>query len=86
MGNCKKGREWYNGRCDKARNRKDKDGGGVMIMTEKNIRVEKVETSENMAEVIKVGVRNAQGIVRGYMGVYVPPKQVHGEILSTTTC
>ncbi len=36
------------------RNRKDKDGGGVMIMTGKNIRVEKVETSENMAEVIKV--------------------------------
>ena len=56
------------------RNRKDKEGGEVMIMTGKNIRVEKVETSENIAEVIKVGVRNALEIERAYMVVYVPPK------------
>ena len=56
------------------RNRRGKGGGGVMILTEKGIAVERVEISKNMAEVIKVVVKNALGIERSYMGVYVSPK------------
>ena len=56
------------------RNRKDKGGGGVMILTGKNIGVERVELSERKAEIIKVVVKSSLGTERAYMGVYVPPK------------
>ena len=56
------------------RNRKDKGGGGVMILTGKNICVERVETSKNKAEIIKVVIKSSLGIERSYMGVYVPPR------------
>ena len=68
------------------RNRKDKGGGGVMILTGKNIGVERVETSKNKAEVIKVVIKSSLGIERSYMGVYVPPKTSAWGGLSTRVC
>ena len=56
------------------KNRRDKGGGGVMILTKKNIRVDRVELSESKAEIVKVVVKNSYGKEMSYVGVYVPPK------------
>ena len=57
-----------------------------MILTGKNIGVERVETSKNKAEVIKVVIKSSLGIERSYMGVYVPPKTSAWGGLSTRLC
>ena len=72
------------------RNRSDKGGGGVMILTSKRIRVEKMEISNNKAEIVKIMVKNSVGKVRSYVGVYVPPltnawsRQEHETMLEDT--
>ena len=55
------------------RNRQEKGGGGIMILTRKNMRVIRVEMSENKAEIVKVVIGNKNGKERAYVGVYVPP-------------
>ena len=55
------------------KNRRNKAGGGVMILIKKNIGIDRVEISENNTEIVKVVVRNPRGEERSYMGVYVPP-------------
>ena len=55
------------------RNRKGKEGGGVIVMIDINIRVVKVEISQSKAEMIKVVVKEKNGKERLYVGVYVPP-------------
>ena len=55
------------------RNRRGKEGGGVMVVIDKEIRVVKVEISQSKAEVVKVVVKGENGKERIYVGVYVPP-------------
>ena len=55
-------------------NRKDKGGGGVMILTKKGMKVVKTEISTNKAEIVKVVIENKSGKERAYVGVYVPPQ------------
>ena len=55
------------------KNRKEKDGGGVMIATKKNIRVARVEITDEKTEIVKVVVKDLDGRESSYVGVYVPP-------------
>ena len=55
------------------RNRKGKEGGGIMIMVNSDIRVIREEISQNKAEMVKVVVRGKNGKEMVYVGVYVPP-------------
>ena len=56
------------------RNRRNKEGGGVMILTKKCVRVEKVIRSEDNSEILQVTVSSANGKTVNYVGVYVPQK------------
>ncbi|XP_050695649.1 uncharacterized protein LOC126985138 [Eriocheir sinensis] len=56
------------------RDRKSKQGGGVMLMVRKGIRVEKVIEGESLAEVLKVKIVGAEGRRRQYVAGYVPPR------------
>ena len=55
------------------KNRSGKGRGGVMIMTRKGIRVERVDISKNKSEIVQVEVKNGKGKTMIYTGVYVPP-------------
>ena len=55
------------------KDRRGKQGGGVMVLTKKDLVVEKVVNSEGLAEVIKVTICTATG-KREVVVVYVPPK------------
>ena len=56
------------------RDRKDKGGGGVLIMVKKDIYVEDVQYGKDMAEVISVVIKNSKGERRRVILTYVPPK------------
>ena len=56
------------------RNRLNKQGGGVMIMTKKNITVEEVVFGKGLAEILKVKIIERGGGKRDLAVAYVPPK------------
>ena len=56
------------------RNRRNTGGGGVMVLTTKCVRVEKVIKSEDKSEILQVTVSSANGKTVNYVGVCVPPK------------
>ena len=56
------------------RNRNQKKGGGVMMLTRKDVVVGNVEKGEGMAEVLKVELVMKKGRIRDLVLVYVPPK------------
>ena len=49
------------------RNRRNKGGGGVMILTEKCVRVEKVIRNEDKSEILQVTVSSANGKTVNYV-------------------
>ena len=56
------------------RNRNTKKGGGVLLLTKKELKVDNVVYGEGRAEVLKVGVRQSGANRRDFAVVYVPPK------------
>ena len=56
------------------RNRKEKQGGGVMFLTRKNLKVSQVYYGEGGAELIKIGVETKIKGRREFAVMYVPPK------------
>ena len=56
------------------KNRQGKAGGGVMVLTNKNLRVVRVDIRDNNAEIVKVIVQTGNEGERIFVGVYVPPK------------
>ena len=56
------------------RNRKDKQGGGVMFLIKKNITIEDVKYGKGLAEVLKVSTKGMNRRKRDFAVVYVPPK------------
>ena len=56
------------------RDRKSKGGGGVMILTSKDILVEKVEYGGGMAEILGVEIKIKGEETRKIIVVYIPPK------------
>ena len=56
------------------KNRQEKAGGGVMVLTNKEVRVVRVDVSDNRAEIVKVVVQKGNEGERIFVGVYVPPK------------
>ena len=55
------------------KNRSGKEGGGVMILTEKNMKMTKVDVRSSIAEVLVVEEKERNGELTTYAGVYVPP-------------
>ena len=55
------------------KNRRDKGGGGVMMMVRKNVKLRKVEISMNRSEVIKAEIEKTNGDTMMHVGMYVPP-------------
>ncbi len=55
------------------KNRSDKGGGGVIILTKKCVKVEKIIKSEDKSEILQVMIRSGNGRLMNYVGVYVPP-------------
>ena len=71
------------------KNRYEKMGGGVMILTKKSIKFGRVEINLNKAELVIVEVK-VHGEMVTYVGIYVPPmtnawtKRDHDEMLKET--
>ena len=56
------------------RNRNQKKGGGVMVLTRKDVMIRKVEKGEGMAEVLKIELVMKNGRKRDLVVLYIPPK------------
>lgn len=56
------------------KSRKNKQGGGVMILTKKDLQVDEVVYGRNNVELIKVGIRSEGKPTRNFAVIYVPPK------------
>ena len=56
------------------RDRKNKSGGGVAILTKANINVEEVEEGKGMAEVLSIVLKTRKEDRRRIIVTYVPPK------------
>ncbi len=56
------------------RNRKCRQGGGVMMLIKKNLVVDEITYSEGSAEVLRVRIKRKRGGRRDYAVVYIPPK------------
>ena len=56
------------------RDRKGKGGGGVMILVNKDILVEKVESGGGMAETLSVEIKIRGEEIRKIIVAYIPPK------------
>ncbi len=55
------------------KNRSDKGGGGVTILTKQCVKVQKVIKSEDKSEILEMMIRSGNGRIMNYVGVYVPP-------------
>ena len=56
------------------RDRKGKWGGGVLVLTKKDIYVDEVQYGEGMAEVIGITIKISKRVRRKIIVTYVPPK------------
>ncbi len=54
------------------KNRSDKGGDGVIILTKKCFKMEKIIKSEDKSEILQVMIRSGNGRIMNYVGVYVP--------------
>ncbi len=55
------------------RNRSEKEGGGVIILTKKCVKVERVIKTEQKSEIVQMMIKSGNGRIMNYVGVYVPP-------------
>lgn len=63
------------------RNRVKKQGGGVMLLTRKNLRVDQPYYGEGSVELIKISVEVGSKMKRDFAVMYVPPKtRAWGEV------
>ena len=56
------------------KDRRDKFGGGVLVMAKDNLKVEEVEYGKNKAEAISVRIKLQNGETQKVIVAYVPPK------------
>ena len=54
--------------------RPTKQGGGIMILTKKDLQVDKVTYGNNNVELVNVGIRSENKSIRNFAVMYVPPK------------